>query len=446
VRRRLIAAIVGVATASLVLFALPLGVLVRRTYRDEELSRLQRDTVAATRGIDLAARGDPIELPPSRDTMAAYDATGRRLVGAGPAAGDPLVARALRSGKAVDEERGGQLVTAVPLVSREVVTGVVRAARSSAALDSRTRSTRLALLGLAAVVLALAVVAAVLLARRLAIPLERLSRSARRLGDGDFASRTAPSGVPELDALAGALDATADRLGELVSRERAFSADASHQLRTPLAALRLELEALELHGEPSAELSGALRQVDRLQTTIETLLSVARDSPQREHQSDLQEMLEALRGAWTGPLAELARPLRIRVGSATLRTRASAPVVREILEVLLSNACRHGAGAVTVSVRDAGEYLAVEVADEGPGVDEPDAVFTRRSDAAAGHGIGLSLARSLAHAEGGRLSLAGAGPRPVFVLMLPRVPESTGPNGAGSAAALPAATGVDSAS
>jgi signal transduction histidine kinase len=445
VRRRLIAAIVGVAAASLILFGLPLGVLVRRTYRDEELSRLQRDTVAATRGIDLSARGDPIELPASPDAMAVYDVAGRRLVGRGPTTGDPLVLRALRTGRATDEERGGRLLTAVPLVAQERVTGAVRAARSSAALDSRTRSTRLELLGLAAGVLALAVVAAALLARRLAVPLERLSRSARRLGDGDFASRTEPSGVPELDALALALDATAARLGDLVSRERAFSADASHQLRTPLTALRLELEALELHGEPSVELSGALRQVDRLQMTIETLLSVARDTPRRQHDSDLHAMLEELRDSWTGPLAEQARPLRIRIETEMLRTQASAPVVREVLEVLLSNAWRHGAGAVSVSVREAGDYLAVEVADEGPGVDEPDAVFTRRSDAAAGHGIGLSLARSLAHAEGGRLSLSSAGPRPVFVLMLPRVPTAAGPDGAGSARALPAATAVDPA-
>jgi signal transduction histidine kinase len=445
VRRRLIAAIVGVTTASLILFGLPLGVLVRRTYRDEELSRLQRDTVAASRGIDLAAHGDPIELPASPDAMAVYDVAGRRLVGQGPTTGDPLVLRALRTGRATDEERGGRLLTAVPLVAQERVTGAVRAARSSAALDSRARSTRLELLGLAASVLALAVVAAVLLARRLAIPLERLSRSARRLGDGDFASRTGTTGVPELDALAVALNATAARLGDLVSRERAFTADASHQLRTPLAALRLELEALELHGGSSDELSGALRQVDRLQTTIETLLSVARDNPRREHDSDLQAMLEELRDSWTGPLAEHARPLRIRIETETPRTQASASVVREILEVLLSNAWRHGAGAVTVSLRGAGDYLAVEVADEGPGVDQPDAVFTRRSDAAAGHGIGLSLARSLAHAEGGRLSLAGTGARPVFVLMLPRGLAADGPDGAGSALALPATTGVDSA-
>src|SRR4051812_20561579 len=113
------------------------------------------------------------------------------------------------------------------------------------------------------------------LGRRLAVPLERLARAARRLGQGDFASRAPRGGVAEADEIAAALDDTARRLGDLVARERAFSAGASHQLRTPLAALRIELEALELRSEAPPELARALAQVERLQTTIDTLLAVA---------------------------------------------------------------------------------------------------------------------------------------------------------------------------
>jgi len=86
---------------------------------------------------------------------------------------------------------------------------------------------------------------------------------------------------------------------------------------------------------------------------------------------------------------------------------------------LLDNAAVHGRGAVTVSVRDAAGALAVDVADEGPGIEVADAeLFVRRSSRAAGHGIGLALARSLAEAEGGRLRLTRPSP-PTFTLLLP---------------------------
>ena len=82
-----------------------------------------------------------------------------------------------------------------------------------------------------------------------------------------------------MDAVGEVLDATALRLDGMLARERAFSADASHQLRTPLAALRIELEAIGLGEAPPPGLAAALAQVDRLQATIDTLLAVARDTP-----------------------------------------------------------------------------------------------------------------------------------------------------------------------
>jgi signal transduction histidine kinase len=85
--------------------------------------------------------------------------------------------------------------------------------------------------------------------------------------------------------------------------------------------------------------------------------------------------------------------------------------------VLLANALAHGAGAVTVEARRAGAWAFVDVADEGAGFADPQRAFERRSG--DGHGIGLALARALAHAEGGRLSITRAGPEPVLTLALP---------------------------
>jgi signal transduction histidine kinase len=94
-------------------------------------------------------------------------------------------------------------------------------------------------------------------------------------------------------------------------------------------------------------------------------------------------------------------------------------VLRQVLGVLIENAERHGEGAVTISARRRNEWLVVDFADDGPGfVGDPEAAFKRRGPG-QGHGIGLSLARSLAHAEGGRLYVSSPGPHPVLTLVLP---------------------------
>ncbi len=426
-RTRLIVSIAGVAAAAVVLLALPLALVLRSNYRDDELLRLQRDTVAATREIDLSAAGrDPIELPPSGDTIAVYDRGGDRVAGRGPAVADRLVKAVLRSGRLADRHSDGELTVAVPLLTNERITGAVLAIRSDAAAASDTRQAWLALGGLAMGIVVLAIVAALLLGRRLANPLERLAGSARRLGEGDFSARTPRFGVAEPDAVGAALDVTAERLGDLVSRERAFSSDASHQLRTPLAALRIELEALELKGDAPPEVSRALAEVDRLQATIETLLSVARDSPARAAECDVAPLLREVEKRWHGPLAARGRPLRVNIERDDLAARASPRVVAEVLEVLLDNAYRHGSGAVSLTARDASGSIAIDVGDEGPGLGvDPEAAFARRSgsDDGEGHGIGLDLARSLALAEGGRILATRSSPHPILTLLLPGKPS-----------------------
>jgi signal transduction histidine kinase len=421
-RRRLVLAIAGVAAAAVVLFAVPLAIELRSDYRDEELVRLQRDTVAATRQIDVtSAPDDPIELPRDSDRLAVYDRTGHRLTGSGPPAGDTLVRAALRTGKPAESASGGALVVAVPLVTRERVSGAVRASRDDAGVQARTRRAWLALAALAAGLVAAAALAAVLLARRLAAPLERLAGDARRLGDGDFTARAHRGGVPEVDGVAAALDATAQRLDDLLARERGFSTDASHQLRTPIAALRIELEAMQLDGRGGAELDAALGQVDRLQATVETLLAVARDAPRRGVQTDLAVLTDDVESRWRGTLAADARPLHVSVDTTPTVAAAAPTVVAEILEVLVTNAHRHGDGAVTITVRDVDGWLAVDVRDEGAGFDaEPARAFGTRTPTAAGHGIGLGLATALAQAEGARLTLSDDGPRPVVTLVLRR--------------------------
>lgn len=422
-RKRLVIAITGVAAAAVLLLALPLAMVLRNNYRDDELLRLQRDTAAATRQVDISnGFDDPIELPASDDELSVYDATGNRVAGAGPARGDAVTTKAIESGRIADASGGGRFTVAVPLLVHERVAGALRAVRSDDSVADSTERAWLALGGLALGIVALAAGAALVLGRRLAHPLEELAVSARRLGEGDFAVRAPRSNLPEADEVGEALGATAERLGELLARERAFSADASHQLRTPLAALRLELEAMQMRGTPP-EIEQALRQVDRLESTIETLTSVARDPQRAPGRTELRGLLRQAEERWHGPLAAEGRPLRVNEAGG-LAARGSPGVLEEIIEVLLDNAHRHGAGTVTLSAREAPNgSVAIEVADEGRGLDgDPEQAFARGSGSGSsdGHGIGLHLARSLASAEGGRMVVSRAGPEPVFTLLLPR--------------------------
>jgi signal transduction histidine kinase len=411
VRRRLTLAIVGVATGAVVLFAVPLALVLRSSYRDEELARLQRDTLAATRSIDVSGGRDTVELPRSSDVLAVYDRRGLRVAGRGPQRAGALVERALTRGRAADSARSGTLAVAVPLVSGERVDGAVRAQRSDAHVERRVHRAWLALAGLAAALVAIAALAAWALGRRLARPLDDLAAAAERLGEGDFSTAFPRSGVEELDTLSRALSGTARRLEALVSRERTFTAGASHQMRTPLAALRIELEAAELRGDAPAEVPAAIAEVDRLEATIDTLLSVARRRDRGDARADLASLLDQAEQRWRGPLAQDGRPLRIEMPPGRPQAAAGPRVVGEILEVLLDNARIHGAGPVTLRVADLGAAWAVEVSDEGPGFGEaPEAAFAQRSPAASEtgrHGIGLALARSLAHAEDGRLEVLG---------------------------------------
>jgi signal transduction histidine kinase len=299
------------------------------------------------------------------------------------------------------------------VADEEGVLGAARAAVAQRVVTSRIRRTWVLMVFLGGLVLLAAGLFGRRQARRLARPVVDLAASLGRLGDGDFSVHAEPSGIPEIDAAGQALTATADRLGHLLQRERSFSADASHQLSTPLTGLRVTLEgALVTPGaDLHATVEGAIAEVDRLQATVAHLLDLARDRVASTSASDVAEWLAEVERVWHGQLAARGRPLRIEVGPFLPRVRFSKAAGEQILQVLIDNAFRHGAGAVTVRATPAGAGVVVEVEDEGPGV------------GGEAWGIGLGLAHRLADADGGRLILRRAAPSPVFALVLPGAPQ-----------------------
>ena len=423
--RRILTAILAITVLAVVLFGVPLAIGLRRLYRNEAVVRLERE--AARAGIEVPASfektGDPVELSTRRDDtlVGLYDRRGRKLQGHGPARADTEVARALK-GAVSDGAHDGEVVVAVPVTSEEHVFAVVRTATTEGAVNGRVWRGWLAMGVLAVAVIALAALVARWQARRLGRPVLALATAAGHLGDGDFSARADAVGVPEVDAAASALNATAKRLGELVGRERTFSADASHQLRTPLTGLRLQLESTLVNPKANRDtaIERALGDIDRLEATVEDLLALARDASPARDPIQIDGLLAAADQRWHGPLAAAGRPLRIDTDAGLPTVRASAAAIGQVLDVLIGNAQQHGRGTVTVRARHAPRSIAIEVSDEGPGpsTDGHD-VFRRRPESTTGRGIGLALARSLAEAEGGRLTLSRAGPSPRFTLLLP---------------------------
>lgn len=420
-RRRIVAISVLTAVLAITLFGVPLAVAAAKYYLDDERSELERlaDSVALTLSATYARGGTPTGVPGSEEgtSVALYDPDGARQLGAGPDRLDvpvPAEDDAVVSGDSATE-----LVVMVPVTDGTRVLAVVRAATPRTEVWQRTLLTwgGMTVLGIVAIGATWAL--ARRQARRLAAPLDALSVAAQRLGGGDFTVRTERSGIDEIDSVGSSLDTTAQRLGELLARERAFSADASHQLRTPLAGLRLQLEAgLETPGaDLERAITAGLATTDRLERTIDDLLALARDT-QPHGGVAVGTLLADVETDWHGLLAEQGRVLRIDVEPDVADRLVSAPVLRQIMTVLLDNALRHGRGAVHVTARDVANAVAVDVTDEGPGITSDLDPFRPRTTRTTGHGIGLALARRLAEGEGGRLRLAWPTP-PTFTLLLP---------------------------
>ncbi|WP_103337542.1 sensor histidine kinase [Amycolatopsis sp. CA-126428] len=420
-RRRIIALTVLAALVATALFALPLGIAAMQYYRDDTKSELERaaDTVALTVSHELNTGLAP-DLPSTGDEdgadVAIYGPDGRLLAGHGPAVAGPVARRAASATvDVVIEQEGDEVALAVPVLSGSRVTGVVRAALPMSDLRLRVVLTWLGMAALAVAAIGVSWLLARRFTTRLVRPLEELAEAAGRLGDGDFTARSPRAGIPEIDQVGETLDATATRIGETLERERAFSAAASHQLRTPLTGLRLQLEAaLETPAaDPYAAIRAGIASADRLERTIEDLLALGRERRGQRAELDLDALLVEVRQAGEALLGPQGRALRIRRDDPP-PARVAAAAVRQVMGVLLDNAVTHGRGTVTVLARDAGDALAIDVTDEGPDLGETDPFAT----APTGHGIGLRLARGLAEAEGGRLRLSRPDP-PTFTLLLP---------------------------
>ncbi|MEU4722868.1 HAMP domain-containing sensor histidine kinase [Nonomuraea dietziae] len=292
-----------------------------------------------------------------------------------------------------------------------------------------------AILGAAALVLlALTGWAAWIGVGRVLAPVERIRAGLEQISATDLGDRMpVPDTGDEVARLAITVNDTLGRLEDAVERQRRFVSDASHELRTPLTAMLVRLEACAARPDPeecARTLEEALGDARRLSAIVQDLLLMARlDAGTRptEELLDLGKLVvdEMDRRPFRLPFTTCVEP-RLMVRGNRLR-------LDRLLTSLLSNADRHGCGAVHVTVSRCGDEGVVEVYDDGPGIpeDQREAVFQRftrldtaRSRDHGGTGLGLPIARDIATAHGGTLRVGDSAKGARLVLRLPLAPPT----------------------
>lgn len=428
-RRRALLAMLATAVVSVIGFGVPLALSVRSFYGDEALLVLSKEAARAAVAVpaSFATGTDRPEFPrPAAHVhIALYDASGHKLQGDGPPTADVPVLSALHS-----EQPPGRdgLVVAVPVSRDELVVGAIRASMPTQVVSVRTRRTWAVMGALAIAVLAAGALLAARLSRNLNLPLVRLHHDAAIVEAGGQVPAWSGSTTAEIDAAHTALSRTANSLKDALARERSFSSEVAHQLRTPLSSLRLRLEAEQYDPDPDASLADdALRDVDRLEQTIHDLLALARDSTDNREPHPLATDIRDAVDRWQPKLDEIGRRMSIQIESQLPWIKARPAAIRQILDVLLDNTITHGSGEVRLSAYRVGEGSVIAISDDGPAIVDANRIFLRRSAEAAGTGIGLPFAKRLAEAEDLRLVLAHPGPGPAFHLVFGGQREPTRP-------------------
>ena len=268
--------------------------------------------------------------------------------------------------------------------------------------------------------------------RRLSAPLIYLSAQAEQIGSGQVRARVKPSGIEEIDLVQEELQRTGEKMARRLAAERQLAADASHQLRTPLTALSMRLEEIEMistEEEVQEEARSCLEQVERLTTVVTELLDTNKRHASATEAIDVLEVFNTQREEWEEAFEKADRVLRF-TDEADMPILADEAKIAQVLATLIENSLRYGAGTTWVHARTSANSrgVIIEVSDEGEGVDDELApyIFENGVSGHGSSGIGLALAKDLIETMGGRIELSQAVP-PVFTLSLAAIPASYDP-------------------
>jgi signal transduction histidine kinase len=467
VSRRLLASYLTLAAIVLLALEIPLAVVFARSERQDLTRKVERDAVALASRFEGALESGKGNAQLRREVDAYAKTTGGRVVvvtsdgtsvtdtskqdDLGSFASRPEFIQALgrgpdglahtATGIRHSATLGSDILyVAVPIAREGVVLGAVRITYPTSEVDARVHRTWVILGALAVIVLGVSALVGLRFAQATVIPLARLERAADAAGAGDLTVRAPIEGPPEVRSLAGRFNQMVGRLGDLVRSQETFVADASHQLRTPLAGLRLRLENLEANVDEDGRgsLEGAIGEVDRLNRLVDGLLVLARadsGAGTAEH-IDLGALVEDRVALWSA-LADEQQVHVVAAVEGSVTVRATPGRLDQVLDNLLENALAVSPpdATITVSAKNAAGGVELHVRDRGPGMSEEERTraFDRfwRSERTQtdGTGLGLAIVRRLVESDGGSIDLRAADGGGLDVAITLLRPASAGTHG-----------------
>ncbi|HEY2554913.1 MAG TPA: ATP-binding protein [Candidatus Cybelea sp.] len=415
IRTRFTLTVVVVVAVTATLFAAISIFTLDRTLRSNFITRLRdgATTIATTvdvhKGKAALDPNDLQELAPLHAGLpfAVFDRDGKQIAGDTP----PLAL----------QTKDLQTVT-VAVVRNGQRYGTVSVWQSSQWIADYEQTAAMVSLGIAVLLIVLAAIASRRVAQRVLAPVGEIASLAERIEGDDLSLRLRADSRDELGRLCASFDRMLDRLQEAFARERRFVADASHELRAPLAVLRAETELALRRERTSDEYRAAFtsiaREATRLQELVDELLATARAEVDAGQQQTLDagELLRTLGERLRPAAATRGMEVSVETDGVALAQANRATLERALLAVV-HNAITYGRDDGVVYLRSgrSNGVVRIEIADDGPGF-TPDALAhaTERfwrgdtSRPRGGSGLGLAIARTIVEANRGRLKIGNA--------------------------------------
>ncbi|MEU5390114.1 sensor histidine kinase [Streptomyces tibetensis] len=428
--RQLVRSYVLLVAVAIALFTVPVAFTLTDQLRDDTRSAVTReaDAMALLLGDGRAASCQALEeMARAYDDEIQVTRTANCPADLPRPTPDAALAKALKDGTPTTDWGssfiwGPELVITVPAraAGTDRVVGAVRIVYSTGEMTSRLWQIWGFRAVLAVLVLGVAALLGVGVARRLTRPLRQLNDMASRFSDGDLTARSPVTGPPETQTLARTLNQGAERLDTLIAAQRIFVADASHQLRTPLTALRLSLDNIADGVDDEfvrEDVEQATAEVVRMSRLVSGLLVLAR-AEARVTAAEPLPLLDIVRerlAVWRPAADERGVTIALRGSTDGRPSVLSSPGhLDQMLDNVFSNALEVSpdGGTITVRVEPRGEVVEVRVLDEGPGMS--DAEKSRAFDrfwrgqgltGKSGSGLGLAVVRQLVTDDGGTVAL-----------------------------------------
>lgn len=419
-RLRLVVAAVAITTTIVLAFCIPLARLVRDVARDQAIAAAERDAERLTGALFVTLDPDDVDAVISSTRAGDEDRLGVVLPDGS------ILGTVDQPGAEIELGRSSEVSFTVDTGDDILVLAPVELAEGVAVVRvripaSETRAGVAAAWGILAGVAAVLLVAAVAIADRLATSVTRpavaLADASIRVADGDLTVRVTPAGPPELERAARGFNDLTGRLTDLVAAERRDVADLAHRLRTPLAVMQLDVEAVEDAGARD-RLSGDVAELER---AVDLVISEAR-RPIRHAVTPVSDLADVTRDRvafWSVLADEQLRTWEAEIDEASLPVQVPREELEAAVDALLDNVFTHtpaGTGfAVSARSLSSGRARFV-VRDEGPGFEHPESAEPMEGRT----GLGLDIATRAVRAAGGTLDTHDDGGA-VVVIELPLV-------------------------